>query len=88
MVHDLIGRQVVCRWVHAHVERGVLVVGEAALGNVELGGAHAQIEQEAVHTRHLRLLKQAVELGEVALELDGPDVGELAVDAGRSVGER
>ena len=81
MVHDLIGSQRVVGRVHAHVKRGVLVIGEAALGNVELGRAHAQIEQEAIDTGNLGLLQQTVELGEVALELQGPQLRQLLVNA-------
>ena len=35
--------------LHSHVQRGVLGVGEAPLGAVELHGRHAEIEQHAVH---------------------------------------
>ncbi len=39
------------RLVHAHVEGGVLGVGEAAVGLVELHGGDAEVEQHALYAR-------------------------------------
>ena len=39
------------RLVHPHVERGVLRVGEAAVGLVELHGGDAEVEQDALDAR-------------------------------------
>ena len=44
---DDVGGGAVLAAVHPHVERGVLGVGEAALGVVELRRGHAQVEQQA-----------------------------------------
>ena len=42
------------RLVHAHVERGVLGVGEAAVGLVELHGGDAEVEEHALDARRCR----------------------------------
>ena len=47
-VHEVRGGRTLVG-VHAHVEGGVGPVREAALGPVELRGAHAQVEQHAAH---------------------------------------
>ncbi len=51
--------------VHAHVERGVDAVGEAAVVLVELQGRHAEVEQHGLHGVQSQV---------------GEDVGQLVVD--------
>ena len=54
--------------VHAHIERRVLHIGEAALRMVELRRGNAEVEQDAVRTRKALPLEHAVDVAEVALD--------------------
>ena len=53
VVHDVGGRAGLAL-VHAHVERGVVPVAEAAVGAVELGAADPQVEEHAAHRCRVR----------------------------------
>jgi hypothetical protein len=59
-VDDLGGGQLLRR-VHAHVERRVVGVGEAALARVHLHGGHAEVEVDQVRLQVL--LQEPVEAG-------------------------
>lgn len=68
------------RLVHAHVERGVLGVGEAAVGLVELHGGDAQVEQDALHARGAEPVEH---VGEFVV--DGVDQGGALTEGGESL---
>src|SRR5262249_30414822 len=51
---DELGRGGLRRRIHAHVERGVDRVGEAALGLVELHARDTEVEQDGVGTNAVR----------------------------------
>ena len=55
-VHDLGGGQRAAR-IHAHVQRGVLGIGEPRSATVELHRRDAQIEQHAVDDRQVQLVE-------------------------------
>ena len=59
--------------VHTHVERGVLVVRETPLGDIELRARDAQVKEEAVDSGNLGLDEQVVHVAKVAFE--EPDLG-------------
>ncbi len=67
-VHHLGGGERVGLRVHAHVERRVFAVREAALGDVELRAGNAKVEEDGVHAGHLGLHQQAIQVAEVALQ--------------------
>ena len=62
--------------IHAHVQRRVRVVGEAALGGVELMAAHAEVNHHAVDFFHAALSQQRLDVVKIAL--DGGEVARRA----------
>jgi hypothetical protein len=88
VVYDLCCGLGVCARIHPHVERGVLVVGEAPVGDIELRRGDAEVEEEAVDPWHLRLDEELVEVAEVALQEQVARLGDLAREAFGRGGER
>ncbi len=68
------------RLVHPHVERGVLGVGEAAAGLVELHGGDAEVEEDALDAGDAEPLQH---LGQ--LVVDGVDEGGAVAVAGEAL---
>ena len=62
--------------IHAHVQRRVRVVGEAALGGVELMAAHAEVDHHTVDFFHAALSQQRLDVVKIAL--DGGEVARRA----------
>ena len=53
--------------VHAHVQRGVRHIGKAALGLVQLGRGHAEVEEHPVHALDAEGVQDRGGVGEVAV---------------------
>ena len=54
--------------VHAHVQGGLELIGEAAAGLVQLMGGDAQIQKDPVHLVYAPLQEQGLHVEEVAVE--------------------
>ena len=66
-IHDLARGQ--CGgFVHAHIERRVLLVGKPALRFVELRGGNAEVKKHPVHAVDAQLVQHSVERAEIAVD--------------------